>query len=231
MVREVEVACGEMQAAGKYLLAHGLTWGTSGNVSVRLGAEAFLVTASGTDLGSLGPDDFVVCPLDGSSAAENGGKAPGSHGRRPSKETPMHRAIYALRPEAGAVLHASPFYSTLAACSGLEVPRDWFVEAFYYLERVARVPYHHPGSQALAEAVGAAAAEANVLLLENHGALVYDTTLREALAGLETLEVACRMALAVQGAGPRLRPAGPGAAAVADLLENGGYRPRRRWAR
>jgi len=129
------------------------------------------------------------------------------------------------------VLHASPFYSTLAACSGLEVPRDWFVDAFYYLERVARVPYHHPGSRALAAAVGAAATEANVLLLENHGALVYDTTLREALAGLETLEVACRMALAAQEAGPGHRPAGPGAAAVADFLENAGYRPCRRWAR
>ncbi|RPI48981.1 MAG: class II aldolase/adducin family protein, partial [Chloroflexi bacterium] len=79
-----------MQAAGSYLLAHGLTWGTSGNVSVRLGAEAFLVTASGTDLGSLGPDDFVACPLAEGNAP---GETLGGYGRRPSKEAPMHRAI------------------------------------------------------------------------------------------------------------------------------------------
>ena len=216
-----------MQAAGEYLLARGLTWGTSGNASVRLDDKAFLVTASGTDLGDLGPDNFVTCSLAGDGAAGTSSGSPGQ-ARRPSKEAPMHRAIYALRPEAGAVLHASPFYSTLVACSDVEVPQDWFVEAFYYLEQVARVPYHHPGSQALAGAVAAAAAGANVLLLENHGVLVHDTTLREALAGLETLEVACRMALAALAAGPGLRPAGPGAAAVADFLESAGYRPRRR---
>ena len=61
----LEAACREMQAAGEYLLARGLTWGTSGNASVRLDHEAFLVTASGTDLGNLGPEDFVICSLAG----------------------------------------------------------------------------------------------------------------------------------------------------------------------
>jgi len=46
-----------------------------------------------------------------------------------------------------------------------------------------------------------------------------------------TVEAACRMAFAARAAGPGLRPAGPGVAAVADYLENAGYRPRRRQAR
>jgi L-fuculose-phosphate aldolase len=206
-----------LRAAGRYLLDNGLAWGNAGNLSARLGPKQMLITASGTHLGELADDDLVVCGLDG--------RATGA--RRPSKEVPMHAAIYAARPEIGAVLHASPFYSTLAACSDLDVPNDLFVEDMYYLERVARVPYCHPGSAALGEAVRAAAPVANVLLLENHGALAYDTTLREALMALHTLEQVCRMAITARTAGlaPRPLPAGT----VADFLDHSGYRPRRRW--
>src|SRR5690606_29487109 len=114
-------------------------------------------------------------------------------GRRPSKELPLHRAVYAGRPDAAAVLHGAPFHATLVACSEIAVPDDLFVETMHYLERVARVPYHHPGSQDLAEAVGNAARSAEVLLLENHGVVVLGESLSEALQGLQVLELACRM--------------------------------------
>ena len=139
----------------------------------------------------------------------------------------MHRAIYEQRPEVGAVLHTSPFYSTLFACAELKIPADLFVEDMYYLERVERVGYFHPGSVELGEAVGAKARQANVLLLENHGVLVYDTSLQEALMGLHTLEMICRMALTARSAGLELRSLP--ASTVADFLTNSGYRPRREW--
>jgi L-fuculose-phosphate aldolase len=140
---------------------------------------------------------------------------------------PMHRAVYNVRPEIGAVLHASPFYSTLVACSDVALPGDLFVEDMYYLERVARVPYCHPGSAALGEAVAAHAASANILLLENHGVLVYEASLREALMALHTLEFVCRMVLAARSAGVPLRALPP--EVVNDFLANAGYRPRRHW--
>jgi L-fuculose-phosphate aldolase len=139
----------------------------------------------------------------------------------------MHQAVYEQRPEIGAVLHASPFYSTLIACSDIPLPADWFVEDMYYLERVARVSYCHPGSLALGEAVRAQAKSANILLLDNHGVLVYDTSLREALMGLHTLEMVCRMAITARGAGLELRSLP--AFTVQDFLTNSGYRPRREW--
>jgi L-fuculose-phosphate aldolase len=139
----------------------------------------------------------------------------------------MHRAIYAERPEIGAVLHASPLYGTLVACSDVVLPGDLFVEDMYYLERVARVSYCHPGSSELGEAVRAMARQANILLLENHGVLVYDTSVREALMGLHTLELACRMVVTARAAGIELRGLPP--AAVSGFLNDAGYRPRREW--
>lgn len=208
-----------LQAAGKYLLANALTWGNSGNLSARTGPEHFLITATGAFLGNLDDTDFVECALDGSSIHPQE--------RRPSKEAPMHRAIYALRPEINTVIHASPLHSTLVAAAKLAVPSNWFVEGMYYLERVGRVPYCHPGSAALAEAVGTHALTANVLLLENHGVLVYDTNIQEALVGLHTLELACGMALLAHSAALPMHPIAP--EQVTDFLEHSGYRPRRRW--
>ncbi len=209
----------QLQRAGQYMLANDLAWGNAGNLSAQLDGDTLLVTASGTHLGDLSPDDLVAVPLDAA--------VPMQFKRKPSKEMPMHRAVYNTRPEIQAVLHASPFYSTLVACAGLDLPANLFVEDMYYLERVARVPYHHPGSPALGEAVRAHAAEANILLLENHGVLVYDTSLREALMALHTLEFVCRMVLTARGAGVSLTALPP--AQVQDFLNRSGYRPRRQW--
>ncbi|RPI21447.1 MAG: class II aldolase/adducin family protein [Chloroflexota bacterium] len=209
----------QLQAAGRYLLENELTWGNAGNLSARVNETGCLVTASGTHLGELCDDDLVECSL-----AAGASPAPS---RKPSKELPMHRAIYAVRPEINAVLHASPIFSTLAACSNLAIPSNWFVEDMYYLERVERVPYCHPGSEALASAVLEKAPYANILLLENHGVLVYDTSVKEALMGLHTLELACRMAITARSGGIEMQPVSPDM--VRDFLENSGYRPLRRW--
>lgn len=197
----------------------GLAWGNAGNISGRTDADRLMITASGTRLEALADDDLVECPLST--------EAPVRYPRRPSKELPMHRAVYAVRPDVNVILHASPFYSTLIACSEVALPGGWFIEAMYYLERVARVPYAHAGSAALGAGVGAKAAQANILLLENHGVLVYDTTMREALMGLQTLEYACRMLVTARSAGIELRSLPP--ETVRDFLENAGYKPRRNW--
>jgi L-fuculose-phosphate aldolase len=217
----------QLREAGRYMLDNDLAWGNAGNISARVsddgGTEAAkcLIAASGTEMGALQDDDLVLCAIE-----PQAGKAE-SYRRKPSKELPMHRAVYQARPEIGAVLHSSPFYGTLVACSQIELPGNWFVEDMYYLERVARVPYHHPGSQALADAVQQQAMKANVLLLQNHGVLVYDSNVREALMALHTLELVCRMVVTMRSA--NIEPQSLPADTVHDFLNNAGYRPRRQW--
>ncbi len=212
-------ACEELIAAGHYLFENELTWGNAGNLSVRTAPDCYLITASGTQLGNLGNDDFVEVGLKDAAAA--------SYPRKPSKEMPMHRAVYELCPEMNAVVHASPFYTTLLACSDEKIPADWFVENMYYLERIARVPYYHPGSMELGDAVRERVKEATVLLLDHHGVLVYDTNLREALMGLHALELTCRMLVTARSADIPMRSLA--ADTVRDFLTRSGYRPRRRW--
>jgi ribulose-5-phosphate 4-epimerase/fuculose-1-phosphate aldolase len=210
----------ELQQTGKYMMEYELAWGNSGNISARTEGDRYLITASGTFLGELDDLDLIECDLTGN--------AYGLEGRKASKETPMHRAVYENRPEINCVLHASPFYSTLIAASKIEIPTNWFIETMYYLEKVERVPYYHPGSTALGDGVYEKAKLANILLLENHGVLVYDTSIREARMALQTLEMACKMLIVSQSANIPMSGLSP--EVERDFVENAGYKPRRTWS-
>lgn len=72
--------------------------GTSGNLSVRVGEDEFMVTASGRDKGRLGPKDFVVCPLEGANSRARSDA-------EPSAETVLHRVVYRRLDKVGAVYH------------------------------------------------------------------------------------------------------------------------------
>jgi L-fuculose-phosphate aldolase len=202
-------------AAGRAMLDRGLAWGTSGNLSARLGGEQMLVSATGTALGALTPESFVRVRL------SDGGWEGAS---RPSKEVPMHLGIYRARPDAGVVLHSSPHYTTLLACSAETIPSELFVETMYYLERIAWVDYAHPGSAELGASVERAAAGAEVILMRNHGVILFDRSVEEALLRLQTLEMACRMIVEAKAAGIALRKIP--VAVVREFLDGGRYKPR-----
>lgn len=216
---EINAARKQLQETGKYMMNYGLAWGNAGNISARTNNEHYLITASGTFLGELAEEDLIECSF-------GGGCIYPDH-KKPSKELPMHKAVYEARPEINAVLHASPFYSTMIACSDIIIPSDWFVETMYYLERIERVPYHHPGSEALGEGVKEKAKKANILLLEHHGVLVYDTSVKEARMALQTLEMACRMLITAKSTDTELRTLDNDI--TRDFLEHAGYKPRRKW--
>jgi 3-dehydro-4-phosphotetronate decarboxylase len=209
----------QLRETGKYMMQYDLAWGNSGNISAKTEENSFLITASGTYLGDLDLEDFAECSIESGKSINSG--------RKPSKEVPMHLAIYETRPEIGAVLHASPLYSTLIASSNIDIPSAWFVESMYYLEKIERVPYANPGSMELGDLVREKAKKANILLLENHGVLVYDTSLKEAKMALQTLEMACRMLLISQKAGVVLQELSE--KEVHSFLHESGYKPRRMW--
>lgn len=208
----------ELRALGRYMIDNQLVWGSSGNISARIGQDSFLISASGSWLGDLAPEDLVECSISGNQPMV---------GKKPSKEFPLHREIYAVRPEINAVIHSSPFYSTLIACTKEPILGNWFVESMYYLERVGRVGYSHPGSGELVEGIRQEITKANVLIMEKHGVLVYDTSIKEARMALHTLEVMCRMMVLSRSAGLEISSLPDDI--VHDFLANSGYRPRRRW--
>jgi len=204
----------ELQQIGKQLMNLELAWGTAGNISSRNDENSFYITKSGTKLGDLGDNDFVLVP----NEMDN---------KKPSKEYNMHKAIYDNRSEMNAVIHCAPFYSTLISCSSLELTNNTFVEAMYYLEKVVNIPYKHPGSLELAKEVEKKVTEANVFILENHGILVCDVNMKEALMSVETLEFAAKMLITAKNSNIEMDYLTDDV--VRDFLNNAGYKSRREW--
>jgi len=205
-------------ATGRQLLQRNLAWGTSGNLSARVDSDTMLVSASGTNMGELVPGDLV--PVRVTDGAWSGT-------RKPSKEVPMHIGIYQQRTDAKVVLHSSPHYTTLIACSGEGIPSQLFIETLYYLERVAWVDYSHPGSAELGRAVKSAAASAEVIMMRNHGVILFDESCAEAVMRLQTLEMTCRMIVESKAAGIALSRIPEQVAR--EFLQHGRYKPRKPW--
>jgi len=202
---------------GKYLIEHELAWGNSGNMSARVENNSMLMTGSGTQMGALAENDLVEVDIETKEWTGD---------RKPSKEIPMHEMIYKNRADAQVIIHSSPFWSTLIACSDIPVLSELFVESMYYLENVAYVDYFHPGTKELGEAVGEKAKEANVLFLKNHGIIVFDDSFKEASMRIETLELTCRMLVTAKSHGINLNRLND--ETVTDFLESSRYKPRKK---
>jgi len=185
-----------LQEAGRAVLSRQLTWGASGNISARTVPDTFVISASGTALGDLRHDLLVECDLDGNVVF---GAA------RPSVERLLHASVYRARQDVGAILHASPLYTTLVACSDLEIDSAFSTDTAFYLPTVARVAFYPPSSADLANAVASAAAKSDVVLLQNHGAVTFGCTPGDVVLRMECLEMLSHM-LVVQKMGFRLAP-------------------------
>lgn len=82
--------------------------GTSGNLSLRTGGTLF-ITASGRPKGNLSPDEILAVPLDENLAPRDPPTL------RPSAEISIHRALYRIFPETGAVFHVHTVEAALAS--------------------------------------------------------------------------------------------------------------------
>jgi ribulose-5-phosphate 4-epimerase/fuculose-1-phosphate aldolase len=178
--------------ACRHLSAAGLSPGSSGNVSVRVGAH-IVATPTGSSLRSLTEEQLAVTP-----SGEEG--AP-----RPTKELPLHAAMYAAHPEANAVIHLHSPYATAIAClppgvDGHAILPPLTPYRVMRLGDVPLVPYARPGSAELASGVAAAAPGHPVLLLANHGPVVAARTLEAAIDLAEELETAAQLTLLLKQA-------------------------------
>jgi ribulose-5-phosphate 4-epimerase/fuculose-1-phosphate aldolase len=189
---------------GRLLHELGLAPGRSGNLSVRVDG-GIVVTPTDRRLGDLDPDELATVALDGSHDGRS----------RPSKETPLHLAVYRSRPRSRAIVHLHSTHAVAVSClADLDPERAIPPMTAYFLMRIGRVPllpFYPPGSADLATAVGERAARHRALLLANHGTIVADVSLDAAATAAEELEEAARLFLLV---GDRLRRSIPEADAA-----------------
>lgn len=159
-------------AACRELARCGLTYGKSGNVSVRCDERRFFVSPTGMDYEVLQANDIPLMDLDGRWFGH----------RRPSSEWRFHRDIFKSRDDVGAIVHTHSPKATALACTGRGIP------AFHYMVAVAGgpdircAPYHAFGTQELSDAALAALKDRKACLLANHGVIATGADLRAAMS-------------------------------------------------
>ncbi len=209
-IRHAEtLARDEIAEVGKSLFERGLTFGSTGNISVRLESGGWLMTPTNASMGALDPARLSLFDADGRHV---GGDAP-------TKEGSLHLAMYGQRQDARAVVHLHSTHAVAVSLIETIDPLDVLPPlTAYYVMRVGRlplIPYLPPGDAELARAVGALAGAHHAVLLANHGPVVAGTSLANAQYATEELEETAKLFLLL---GERkIRPLTP--EQVADLRQ------------
>ncbi|MFN3743801.1 MAG: 3-oxo-tetronate 4-phosphate decarboxylase [Hyphomicrobiaceae bacterium] len=188
----------EIARVGASLFNRGLTHGSTGNISVALPDGGWLMTPTGSSLGTLDP--ARLARLDAAGRLIDGDK--------PTKEAFLHATMYRARPGCGAVVHLHSTHSVAVSClDGIDPSNCLPPITAYYAMRIGRlplVPYYPPGDETLATAVGALAGTHHAVLLANHGPVVAGTSLSAAQDAIEELEETAKLFLMLRGERLRL---------------------------
>ncbi|MPV36287.1 class II aldolase/adducin family protein [Georgenia subflava] len=178
--------------AGRRVVDLGLSPGSSGNISVLVDGH-ILISATGTSLGALRPDDLSTIGLDGALG----------DGPKPSKEYPLHLEMYRRETSARAVVHLHSPAATAVSCLSPWSEHSALPPITPYLVmrvgQVPRVPYAAPGSRRLAENLATVPGELRAALLANHGSITSGRDLEAAIDAAIEIEEAARIVVALCG--------------------------------
>ncbi len=164
----------------------GMTTTSGGNISIIDENGDVWVTPAGVDKGSLLPGDIMCVKKDGTII--------GPH--KPSSEFPFHKAIYEMRKDIKAIIHAHP--PALVSFSVVrEIPNtNIIVQAKHICGPIGYATYELPGSAALGVQI---AKEFNkgfsAVIMENHGIVLGGSDMVDAFQRFETLEFCARSIL------------------------------------
>jgi L-fuculose-phosphate aldolase len=163
----------------------GLTTTSGGNISVRDDNGDIWITPAGIDKGSLTKKDIVCVKADGTVS--------GLH--RPSSEYPFHKAIYDIRPQANAVIHAHP-PALVAFSITHQIPNTNIIpQAKGVCGTIGFAKYDVPGSKNLGKKIAEEFRkhpDYKAVIMENHGVVLCGEDLKDAYQRFETLEFCAR---------------------------------------
>lgn len=164
----------------------GLTTTSGGNISIIDDNGDIWISPSCVDKGSLQASDIVRIKKDGTIE--------GAY--RPSSEFPFHKAIYEIRPDIKAIIHAHPpalvSFSIVRATPNTNV----ITQARSVCGPIGYAEYKLPGSQALGDKIAEEFTKGfNAVIMENHGTVVGGHDLMDTFQRFETLEFCARTIL------------------------------------
>jgi L-fuculose-phosphate aldolase len=168
----------DMVAVCQALYQRQLLAATDGNLSVREG-DYLLTTPSGVNKGFIREKDILRVDLSG-QVVEGAGQ--------PTTELLLHLEVYAVRPDAKAVIHAHPPIATAFTIAGISLAEGILPEVVLSLGAIPTAPYATTGTPAMAAAVRDLLPCYDAILLEQHGALTLGQNLWEAYNRMEKVE-------------------------------------------
>lgn len=171
---------------GKRLYSKGMIASNDGNISVRLSATEILITPTNVCKGDMTPDQMLKVGMDGTII---------SGFMKPTSEMKMHLAVYAIRSDVNAVVHAHPPHATAFAVAGLDLDKITLPEVVFSLGSISTAEYGTPSTQEIPLAVERHIHHSDALLLANHGALTVGGSAMEAYYKMETLEHFARISI------------------------------------
>lgn len=168
--------------AGKELVRNDLSYGSWGNLSVRLNEEEMLITPSSMDYFEIKPEDIVRVNISNLKYSDP---------RIPSGETLMHAAIYRESPDCGAVIHThSNGISVFAACeAGFAISAP---DVKKLLGDVLLTGYARPGSAELAQTVAETMKRTHAAIIPHHGAVFTGPSLDVTFMIAEAVDIRAR---------------------------------------
>lgn len=167
---------------GKDLVRRDLSYGSWGNLSVRLNDDEMLITPSSMDYFDIRIEDIVKVNI---HTLEYGNQ------RIPSTEVKMHAALYREFPDCKAIAQTrSNAISVFAACkAGFALGGGDLQDL---IGDVKVTGYAAPGSEELAEEVVSTLKDTHACIIPHHGAVFYGPSLEVVLAIAEAVELKAR---------------------------------------
>ncbi len=162
----------------------GMTTTSGGNLSIMDDDGNIWITPAGVDKGTLTRQDIICVKPDGTQV--------GPH--RPSSEFPFHAAVYKMRPDLKAVLHAHPPALVAFSIARQFPDLDLLPSVRKVCSSIEMAPYAVPGSDELGNKIGASFADGgDIVMLENHGICIGAPDMFTAFQRFETLDYTANM--------------------------------------
>jgi L-ribulose-5-phosphate 4-epimerase len=172
-----------------------VTW-TAGNVSARVrmpgSPDLMLIKPSGVRYEELGPDELVLCDLDGTVVSGD---------LLPSSDAAAHAHVYRELPEVGGVVHTHSTYATAWAARGEAIPCVLTAMADEFGGEIPVGPFAVIGDESIGAGIVATLRghRSPAVLMRNHGVFTVGRDARSAVkAAVMCEDVARTVHLAAQ---------------------------------
>ena len=165
---------------GRRIWQRGWTAYNSGNISVKVDENAYLVTPTGVSKGFMHPEMILLVNSEGEKLEQSSYST--------TSEFKLHVMCYKKREDVGSVIHAHTPMCTVFAAAGENLEGDFLVDSGLLFGEIPCAPYYTLGTSELAMSIEEYIFNHDAMLLANHGVITVGRDVETAYFLLEEAE-------------------------------------------